>query len=181
MHFQRNPNKPIRGVSGSFDTIKLDFSAGPPLREQEKYKHKANYPTTLAKIHVLLNGKDAAQQVPSGHVHFILISLLHGVPLLLQGKSITADWVSDPWQFDVHGYPNRNRVAITLHVPEQWVAMSDVNVPLDQFGQEIIKLGQRWRKYLEQTYEAEVHRDGFNQQYINFVGYLNTAIKSLSE
>jgi hypothetical protein len=174
-------NRPIHTFTGSFDTIKLDFTPDPPLSEREMSKHRANYPTRLAKLHVYLDGADAGWPTPSSYLFFILNHLLDGMPTLIDGQVVTAPWFSDPWQFDIRGRPQHNGVLITLHVPERWVAIHNASVPLSQFGNEVIDLARRWMKYLEVTYPQELVNPDFNQQYLQFKQQLEKAKKALHQ
>jgi hypothetical protein len=160
--------------------VKLGFTPEEPLLEHEKYKHKANYPTTQASMHILLDGEDAAQNVPSGYLLFILNNLLDGIPQLLRGQSVTAQWFNEPWQWDIRGFPQQNRIVMTLHVQEQWVAMRGVTVPLDLFGKELLQLGREWLKHLKITYPIEVADPILGQKFRQLQEQLITAEQALA-
>lgn len=177
----RTPSKPLRTFTGSFQDIRLDFTPEPPLTEQERYRHRQNYPTELAYLHVYLDVEDAAERLPSGYLLLILDGLLSGFADLATGQAImaTAQWLSDPWQFDLRGDPAHNRVYITLHVPGRWVAMREVSVPLDRFGEEVVRLAQRWEKYLHSLYHEEMIDAEWGKDYRLFQQHLKRAQQAL--
>ncbi len=179
----RTPIRPLRTFTGSFQDIRLDFTPEPPLTEQERYHHRQNYPTTLAYLHVYLDGEDAAELLPSGYLLLILDGLLSGFADLATGQATTAaaQWLSDPWRFDLRGDPVHDRVYITLHVPGRWVAMRDVCVPLDQFGREVIRLAQRWEKYLDSIYHGEMTHPEWGKDYRLFQEHMKRAQQALRD
>jgi len=177
----RIPSRPLRTFTGPFQDIRLYFTPEPPLTEQERSHYSQNYPTTLAYLHVYLGEEDATEFLPSGYLLWILDGLLHGVADLVTGRSATAtsDWGSDPWQFDLRGDPAHNRVYITLHVPGRWVAMRDVFAPLDRFGEEVIRLAQKWEKYLHSLYHEEMIDPEWGKDYRLFQQHLKRAQHAL--
>lgn len=179
----RTPNKPLRTFTGAYDDIRLDFTPGPPLTEEERYRHRQNYPTTLAYVHVYLNGEDAAELLPSGYLLWILDNLLSGFADIATGRALTesSSWGSDPWQFDLRGDPAQNRIFITLHVPERWVAMHDVAVPLDRFGAELLHLAHRWERYLLSLYLDEIMDPAWGEDYRLFQRHVERAQHALHE
>lgn len=181
MHSQ--PTKFLKTFTGCFDRIRLDFTPdGPPLTAEERSRTSANYPTSLAFLHIRLNGKDAAELLPSGYLLLILDHLLGKFSGLTGGQVITAEWFSDPWQFDLRGDPAHNRVYITLHVPGHWVAMQDVSVPLDNFGDELIRVAEKWEEYLLRHYQEEMLDPGeWGDQYRRFKRYLQDAHKAIQQ
>ncbi len=179
----RIPTKPLKTFTGSFQNIHLDFAPEPPLTEEERSHYSANYPTTMAFLRVYLDGQDATELLPSGYLLWILDNLLSGFADLVTGQATTAasGWGSDPWRFDLHGDPVHNRVYITLHVPGRWVAMHDVQVPLDQFGHEIIHLAERWQRYLDSLYHEEMVDPAWGKDYRLFEHHLKRAREALQE
>jgi hypothetical protein len=115
------------------------------------------------------------QGVPSEYILWILDSLLDGLRDLVVGKVATADWVSDPWQFSIRGDPTRNRTYISLQVAGRWVTMDNVSVPLDEFGRQVIRVSERWAKYLDRIYHEEITHPEWGEQYRLFEGYLGAA------
>jgi hypothetical protein len=167
----------IKTYRGDFDHVRLAFTPDSPLALWERSSRSPNYHTTLANLHLYLDGEDAMQGVPSGYILWILGSLLDGLRDLVTGKVAKADWVSDPWQFSIRGDPSRNRAYISLQVPGRWVAMDNVGVPLDEFGRQVIRVSQRWVKYLDRIYHEEIAHPEWGEQYRLFDGYLSAAQK----
>lgn len=173
----------LETVRGNFQDIRLDFTPEPPLTEKERSRVSANYPTTLAYFHIYLNEHDATVSLPSGYMLWILGGLLSGFADLVSGQTTTATayWHSDPWCFDMRSNLAHNRVYITLHVPERWIAMRDVGIPLDRFGREVIRISQKWLKYLDSLYHEEIIDSKWGEQYRKFEGHLKRAQKALQE
>lgn len=177
----RTHNKPLRTFTGAYDDIRLDFTPEPPLTEEERSQYSQNYPTEMAYLHIYLDGENAAELLPSGHLLWILDSLLSDFADIATGRALTASsaWVSDPWQFDLRGDPAQNRIFITLHVPERWVAMRDVAVPLDRFGAELLHLAQRWEQYLLSLYLDEMMDPDWGKDYRLFQRHVQRAQHAL--
>lgn len=165
-------NNSVQTYSGQFDKIKLAFIPDEPLTERERYKHKANYPTTQARLLIYLDGEEVTQCVPPGYMLFILIHLLDGVSDLMSGKSITAPWFNTAWQLDVLGYPSQDYVLITLHIPKNVTVIKNARVPMRQFCKEVVLLGKDWRKYMNKVFSDEISNKILNKQYIQFEKYL---------
>jgi hypothetical protein len=177
----RSPTKFPKTFTGSFHDIRLDFTPESPLTEDERADYSENYPTELAYLHVYLAGEDAAGLVPSAYLLLLLDHLLSNFADLTAGQAATARWFSDPWRFDLKGDPANNRVFITLHVPGRWVAMRDVSVPLDRFGQEVIKMAQKWASHLDNLYHDEIVDPKWGEQYRRFERLLEDAQKALRD
>ncbi len=177
------PTKPLKTFTGLFNAVRLDFTPESPLAEEERSKFSANYPTTLAFLHVYLDGQDAAELIPSGYLMGILNGLLDGFAVLAtgQGAPSPVGWGSDPWQFGLRSDVSHNKVYITLHVPGRWVAMQDVSVPLDRFGQEVIRLAEKWERYLHRFYHKEMLDPKWGEHYRHFRHYIARAKEALRE
>ena len=165
----------MKTYRGSFESIRLGFVPDPPLPKQEWSDRNANYPTRLSELHVYLDDEDAAKEIPSGYLQWILGALLRNLSILMQGGMVTVEWYSDPWRFDLSGEPNHDRVWITLHFPEHWVAMEDVDVPLSQFAQRLIELAHQWRDYLDSTFHEEMVDPKKGRDQVRFDEYLQQA------
>jgi hypothetical protein len=164
---------------GSFGNIRLDFTPEPPEPKEYWSKVQANYSTALAYLHIFLDGQDAAAKLPSANFCPLLEGLFKAVPIIMGGGTANAKWYSDPWLFHLRGYPDRNRVAVTLHIPDHWAAMREVSVPLDMFGREVIQVGRRWLKYLDKIYHEEIVDKELGQQYRQLEGSINKAQRVL--
>jgi len=175
--------KQLKTYTGSFEEIRLDFTPEEPVTEDERIPGMATYTYELANLHVYLEGTDAAEKTPSAYMTLLLGQLLSGLADLLASQTIAVQWMSDPWQMDLRGDAAHNRLFITLHVPDTHrVVMRDVSVPLDQFGRELIRICQRWSKYLDTTYHDEVidfklgkHYHGFERSIKEAQQVLQTA------
>jgi hypothetical protein len=170
-------------VTGNFQDIRLDFTPEAPLEEKERSRVRANYPTTLAYLHIYLNGKDVTASLPSGYMLWILAGLLRGFTDLVSGQTTIAqaNWYSDPWCFELRSNLKQNRVYITLHIPEQCIVMQDVGIPLDSFGHEIIRISQKWLKYLDRVYYEEIVDSKLGSEYRQFEKHLKNSQKALQE
>ncbi|CAG0933218.1 hypothetical protein TFLX_02972 [Thermoflexales bacterium] len=60
-------NDSYKAFTGTFGRIHLEFIPERPLMEDERYRHKANYPTTMAFLNIYLDGENASEIVPSAH------------------------------------------------------------------------------------------------------------------
>jgi hypothetical protein len=170
------PDKwPYSTYTGTYGHVRFAFSPEPPLTAAERFSHKANYPTTLAYFHIYLDGEAASQHLPSGYVLWILGGMLGGLPDVLAGGTATAQWFSDPWQFDLHGLPAQNQLVLTLHVPDLWVAIHAAHVPLDQFGREVLRVAHAWLHYLDGLYHDEMMDVQKGDQYRLFLSHLRKA------
>lgn len=170
-------------ISGNFQDIRLGFTSEPPLEEEERYQQSANYPTTLAYLHIYLNGSDAATLVPSGYMLWILGSLLNGIAEILSQTSVstTANWYSDPWRLDLYSNLNKNKVYLTLHIPERRVVIQNVCVPLDKFGYELIRISKKWLQHLDSLYHEEITDPDLGRQYSQVENYLKKANQALQK
>ena len=173
----RSPTRSLKTYSGAFESIRLAFTPDPPLPQTELSRTSANYPTELAKLHVYLDSVDATELLPSAYMLWLLGDLLRGLAELVtdQTTTVVAQWWSDPWRFDLRGDLVRNRVYITLQVPGRWVAMQDVNVPLDGFGKEVIRVGQEWRAYLDSIFHQELTHPELSGQIRRYDDWLERA------
>lgn len=171
------PNKLSHPISGVFGQIKLDFSPefDEPLEIEERFTHKANYPTTLAYLHIYLDNQEVSQNVSSAYLLFLMDHLLAAIPMVLEGKEATAEWVSDPWQLDLVGLPATNQLQMTLRLSQRIPVLDRVKVPLDQFCQSVIELAYRWGEYLGESYPEEIHDSQKGKAYQRFTAHLNTA------
>jgi hypothetical protein len=126
--------EPLEPVTGVFSEIVLSFVPEfPPLPEDER-RSTENYPTTLAYLHVLLDGRNVSNRVSSAYILWLLDHLLHGIGDLVCGRSAVAGWVADPWRFDLESDPEPDQVEMILHFPPKRVAMKSCIVPLGKFG-----------------------------------------------
>ncbi len=165
----RLPNKPLKTYSGSFESFRLDFTPWePPPPESRQATFITHYTYAMGNLHILLDGEDAAELVPSGWLFGILTELSSGLSKIVAGQAITVHWGSDPWQMDIKSNPKRNRAFITLYSPgNNWVAMRDVSVPLDQLAREVLSVSKRWLLYLDGPYHDEIQEMGRGKSYRN--------------
>lgn len=174
MHTQSN-NECI-SVSGKYEDVKIEVvPTYPPLSDEEKSSTSANYPTELASFHIYLDGQIVTELIPPAYVMFLLDHLLNAVANFPLGKASTAEWFSDPWQFDLTPFPEENLVSITLHVPGKWVALKGAKVPLRQFSTEVIRVATQWKKYIQLHYSDEVANTDTEKQFKQFSEYLDKA------
>ena len=59
--------------------------------------------------------------------------------------------------------------------------MQDVGIPLDSFGHEIIRISQKWLKYLDRVYYEEIADSKLGSDYRQFEKHLKNAQKALQE
>jgi hypothetical protein len=144
----------------------------PPFEMHERITYDANYPTTLAHLHIYLDGINATSDISSAYMLWLSDHLLVGVSELLEGNDVTAKWFSDPWQLEMHPHVNSNRLLLTLNMLRRPTPINNVEVPLDQFIQEVIKLGKSWGKYLEQIYLDEIYHPEKGEQFRRFEKHL---------
>jgi hypothetical protein len=144
----------------------------PPIEVHERYEHKANYTTTLAYLHILIDGENVIPNVSSAYMMWLLDHLLAGVAKLLQGKDVEVPWVADPWQLDLHPMLKKNRVRLTFRMPAR---IRDIEVPLEWFIQEAIGLGKSWRKYIVGIYPDEVFHPEKGRDFRLFEKHLQSA------
>ncbi|HEX8599538.1 MAG TPA: hypothetical protein VF952_13605 [Chloroflexia bacterium] len=150
--------RPLVTHSSSYSDIRLDFTPeAPPEPEARRSSLVLHYPLELGFIHIYLDDVDAAEQAPSAPLYLLLSRLAAGISNLVDSQDITGDWESDPWQIDIRGEAKRNRVYITLQSPpNNWIAMREVEVPLDRFAEEVLQVTKRWLEYLNSIYHDEI-------------------------
>jgi hypothetical protein len=177
----RLPSRPLKTFTGVFENVRLEVShdePDPPSARSVSYIE--HYPLELGSLHILLNGVNASDLVPSSWLFSTLADLTGGLAELLEGISIRASWYCDPWQLDVKSNPKRNRAYLTLHCPGyDWVALRNVSVPLDEFGREVIKVSKQWLKYLDSLYHNEISEPERGQYFRNFQVLLEEAQQAL--
>lgn len=173
-------NKAAITHTGKFDNVKLSFTPDEPLSDRERYKYKANYPTTQAKIHMHLNGEDVLHATTPGYVLYILQHFLESIDLLIRGQSISVSWVSDAWQFDIDSLPKQGIVLITVHIPDEYIVAQSIEVPLFLFCEQIIAMAKEWVKHLKSVYPQEISDPKFNQPYLQLNRSIDKAIKVLN-
>jgi hypothetical protein len=169
-------------VTGEFGDIRLGFTPEPLIPLEERSVQSPNYHVAMAYVHVYLNGKDAAESLPSTHFLWLLDHLLHGLGELIRGKDTKAEWTSDPWRFEFRSIPEQNQIFITLQAPGKWIAMQDVCVLLDQFGREVIRMTKQWQQYLKQHYADEIYDLGKKREpYRLFLQHLENAQNAMRQ
>lgn len=147
----------------------------PPLEMHERYTHKANYPTTLAFLHVYLDGTDVTADISSAYMLLLLDHLLAGIGRLLKGDDANAEWFSDPWTLRMHPLVTKDRLFLTLDLGHRPTPLKNVEISLDQFVQEVINLAKKWREYLEETYSDEIFHPEKGEQFRRFEQHLKNA------
>lgn len=179
----RSPTRSLKTSTGTFESIRLAFTAEPPLPQEELSGRSANYPTELAYFHFYLDGQDATELLPSTYMLWLLGDLLRGMTDLVTGQSTTAraQWWSDPWRFDLRADPAHDRLYITLSMPGRWIAMQDVSVPLSAFGREVISMGQEWRGYLDTLFHKELTHPAWGGQIRKYDSWLWRAQEAMEQ
>ncbi|MEM7534728.1 MAG: hypothetical protein AAF639_21295 [Chloroflexota bacterium] len=172
----------LKTITGTFEDITLEIvPESPPLEEHERSVISPNYPTVLGYVHIYLDGKNRTKKVPSAYVMFLIDHLLGKFEQLLQGEVVIAEWVSDPWQFELTPLVEQNRLKITLHVPNKWVALQNVDIPLSQFYAEVIHAAEQWKMYLAQHYGDEIENPDKNRDYQKYEQFIEIAKNVLQE
>lgn len=179
----RSPTKPLETYTGAFESVSLAFIPDLPLPSEQLSHDSANYPTEQGFVHVYLGGRDATERLPSAYVLWLLDDLLSGLAALITGQATTASalWYDDPWRFDLRGDVAHNRLYVTLHAPGRWVALQDVSVPLDAFAEEVVRVGQLWKDYLDSLFHEELIHPEWGQQIRIFDGWLERARQALAQ
>ena len=173
--------EPLRTFTGFFEQVGLSFTPDLPVPDEERSQYKANYPTSLAFLHIYLDGEDATRQIPSGYLLPILEGLLVGTAGIISGQLIAAmaHWYSDPWQLELQGDLAHDRIILTLESPGRWVAMRDVELPLARFAWAVIAVAEQWAQYLEIHYHGELADPEKGKAYEQFLDRLRAAKASL--
>lgn len=180
MHIQQNDNHEV--CSGSFSMVELDFTPEfPPLEPEERFSHKANYPTTLAYVHISLDQQLTSRNVSSAYLLLLLDGLLAGLVKLCAGQTATAEWFSDPWQIVMRSVPESNIAYITLQMPGKHVVIQDAAVPLDKWGDAVMELASKWSLYLTSIYPDEVEHPEKGKAFERFKGHVSNARTALAE
>jgi hypothetical protein len=121
------------------------------------------------------------QRVPSAYLSPLIEGLLDAIPILLMNGSTSAEWLSDPWRFELRGDVSHNAATISVLWDEHHIAIRDAVVPLDQLAREIIRLSQKWLRYLAEEYPDEVSDPDWGQQYRQLEEHLSIARKAFEK
>ncbi len=128
--------------------------------ESDPFKDYLHLP---AFLHIYVDGIDAAEGTISTYLFMTLDSIVDGLPGLLQGNNINIQWMGSALYLEIISHPESNQVILTLHLPTSDSAViKELTVPLNNFAEEVIKVGERWLVYLDKHLHQETSskRDG---------------------